>query len=261
MGDFTHFVWLKNQSDICVGVVHQVLRPGEFPQVRVTSSAVTKTRTRPLSSALPWWRLNIPGNTPIPPYTPPGNTLIPLFLTAVGSVYYLDQQQTLAVSSGPESESVFQVDAGDHQLSHLYGLVLWGETPTQTFFTLPTGRNPELWLAEAFSADCREWPIGCFHQMWSRVLQPVSERRSDIITHLSHVQEETDAPPVPPPLHLTSLWCHHSVFAADPFFFFYREHETFSQIWLVVDNRYIIDVWVHENFFFLLLFVCNSRNK
>lgn len=45
--------------------------------------------------------------------------------------------------------------------------------------------------------------------MWSRVLQPVSERRSEVITHLSHLQEETDPPPVPPSLHLTSLWHHH----------------------------------------------------
>ncbi|KAM8732347.1 E3 ubiquitin-protein ligase RNF4 isoform 6-T6 [Acanthopagrus schlegelii] len=35
--------------------------------------------------------------------------------------------------------------------------------------------------------------------------EPVSERCSDIITHLSYLQEETDPPPVPPPLRLMSL--------------------------------------------------------
>lgn len=59
-----------------------------------------------------------------------------------------------------------------------------------------------------FSADCWERPIGRVHPLWSRVLQSVFERLSDIITHLSHLQEETYSPPVPPPVHLTSLWDH-----------------------------------------------------
>lgn len=59
-----------------------------------------------------------------------------------------------------------------------------------------------------FFADCWERPIGRVHPLWSRVLQSVFERLSDIITHLSHLQEETYSPPVPPPVHLTSLWDH-----------------------------------------------------
>ncbi|KAG8004357.1 E3 ubiquitin-protein ligase RNF4 [Nibea albiflora] len=35
--------------------------------------------------------------------------------------------------------------------------------------------------------------------------EPVSERRSDIITHLSHLQEETHPPPIPPTLHLITM--------------------------------------------------------
>lgn len=59
-----------------------------------------------------------------------------------------------------------------------------------------------------FFADRWEQPIGRVHPLWSRVLQSVFERLSDIITHLSHLQEETYSPPVPPPVHLTSLWDH-----------------------------------------------------
>lgn len=182
--------------------------------------------------------------------TSPANRLIPLFMPAVRSVYYLEHQQrqcSVAVSSGPESESVFQVDPRDHQLSHLYGLILWGETLIWTVHTCPTGRNSTLWLALVSSADRRERPIGCFYQMWSRVLQPVSERRSDIVTHLSHLQEETDPPPVSPPLCLTLLWGHCDVIRDVIVFllltpFFYQEHETFSRSWMVIDIRNIIDI-------------------
>lgn len=42
-------VSLKEQSNISLGILRQVLRTGESPQLRVMSSAVMKTRTRPLS--------------------------------------------------------------------------------------------------------------------------------------------------------------------------------------------------------------------
>lgn len=56
-------------------------------------------------------------------------------------------------------------------------------------------------------ADCRQRQISRIHQMWSCVLQPVSERCSDVFAHVSHLQEAIDPPPVPPTLHLTSSHC------------------------------------------------------
>lgn len=56
-------------------------------------------------------------------------------------------------------------------------------------------------------ADCRQRQISRIHQMWSCVLQPVSERCPDVFAHVSHLQEAIDPPPVPPTLHMTSSHC------------------------------------------------------
>lgn len=69
--------------------------------------------------------------------------------------------------------------------------------------------SPALWLAVVSSTDRRERPIGRFHEVRSRVLQPMSERHSGVIAHLSYLQEETHPPDVPPTLHLTSSRWHH----------------------------------------------------
>lgn len=101
---------------------------------------------------------------------------------------------------------LFQTNSRDDQLSGLFGLLLWGNL--NPICCLPGCTAESCFLIGVLMfADCRQRQISRIHQMWSCVLQPVSERCSDVFAQVSHLQEAIDPPPVSPTLHLTpSHW-------------------------------------------------------